>query len=68
MHAAICYGLRWPGIPRRWTLAFITTLISILLALFLAAPTARADSPFNDIAQPRPQGGGTGAASESAPP
>lgn len=68
MHAVTHHGLRWPGVPRRWMLVFISTLISILLALFLAAPSARAESPFNDITQPRPQGGGNGAASESASP
>ena len=31
----------WPGDARRWLLLLISTLISILLALFLAAPIAR---------------------------
>jgi hypothetical protein len=55
-----------PGDARRWLLLLISTRISILLALFLAAPIARAESPFNDIAQPRPQGGDPGAAGESS--
>jgi murein DD-endopeptidase MepM/ murein hydrolase activator NlpD len=57
-----------PGDARRWLLLLISTLISILLVLFLAAPIARADSPFNDITQPRPQGGGAGAAGDSSSP
>jgi hypothetical protein len=64
MHASIRHRLLWPGDARRWLLLLISTLISILLALFLAAPIARADSPFNDITQPRPQGGGAGATGE----
>lgn len=64
MHASTRHRLLWPGDARRWLLLLISTLISILLALFLAAPIARADSPFNDITQPRPQGGGAGAAGE----
>ncbi len=62
------YGSLRPGDARRWLLLLISTLISILLALFLAVPTARADSPFNDITQPRPQDGGAGAAGDSSSP
>lgn len=60
MHTSTRHRLLWPGDARRWLLLLISTLISILLALFLAVPIARADSPFNDITQPRPQGGGDG--------
>lgn len=39
------------------------TLLSILLLLVPAAPAAHADSPFDDVTRPRPQGGGTGSTS-----
>ncbi len=64
MHALTRHRLLRPGDARRWLLLLISTLISILLALFLAAPIARVESPFNDTTQPRPQGGDAGAASE----
>ncbi len=51
---------RWRGNLRRWTLLLGSTLISVVLALFLAVPPAHAESPFNTITQPRPQGGGAG--------
>ncbi|MFV9506942.1 MAG: hypothetical protein AB4911_20520 [Oscillochloridaceae bacterium umkhey_bin13] len=60
MNSAIRSLYLWPGNPHRWLLLLISTLISILLALFLAVPIAYADSPFNDITHPRPQGGGAG--------
>lgn len=66
MHASTRHRLLRPGDARRWLLLLISTLISILLALFLAVPIARADSPFNDITQLRPQGGGAGAAGDSS--
>lgn len=37
-----------------------SVLLSLVLALFLIVPPASAESPFNDLTQPRPQGGGTG--------
>ena len=37
----------WPGDQRRRMLLLSSTLISVVLALFLAVPTAHADSPFN---------------------
>lgn len=35
-------------------------LISLVLMMLIAVPSVYADLPFNDITQPRPQGGGTG--------
>jgi len=49
MYLSVLRLSSWPGDHRRHLLLFGATLISILLALFLAVPTAHADSPFNDI-------------------
>jgi len=60
---------RWLDDHWRRVLVIGSILISLVLALFLAVPPARADSPFNDPAYQRPAGGGTagGAASPRAP-
>ena len=76
MYLSAHYLPMWPGDgatrrrkrhQRRWLLLLISTLISMVLAFFLAVPTAHADSPFNDVTQPRPQGGGTGVTSVQSP-
>lgn len=44
-----------------WRVTGISVLLGIALALFLAAPAAYADSPVNDVTQPRAHGDETGA-------
>ncbi|PDW05052.1 hypothetical protein [Candidatus Viridilinea mediisalina] len=52
----------WVWLTQHWRRVLIigSILISLVLMMLIAVPPAHADSPFNDVTQPRPQGGGTG--------
>ncbi|NJM07186.1 hypothetical protein HC891_14870, partial [Candidatus Gracilibacteria bacterium] len=68
MRVSVRPSRRWLADHGPWTLVIGSILGSFVLALFLAVPTAHADSPFNDIRQLPPQGGGGGGADVAPDP
>lgn len=60
MSLAVLRLSAWHHRHRMFILFAGCVLISLVLALFVAVPAAHAESPFNDVTRPRPQGGGAG--------
>lgn len=56
MRCRVLPWFQWVCRQRTWFSLFAGVLISLLLALTLAPLPVRAESPFNDLTRPRPQG------------